>query len=150
MKLTQKETGLLKDLRGQEKLCTEKYTRYASHAADPQLKNLFSQIAQTEQGHFDTLTQIESGSVPAPGGGSESQPSFTAAYGAENTQAKQADCYLCTDALSTEKHASSLYDTSIFEFSDEKLRGVLNHIQKEEQGHGKMLYDYMSANGMYA
>ena len=36
MQLTQKETDLLKDLKSQEKLCVEKYTKYASQALDPQ------------------------------------------------------------------------------------------------------------------
>ncbi len=62
---------------------------------------------------------------------------------------KQNDCYLCTDLLSSEKHASALYDTCIFEFKDENARTLLNSIQKAEQGHGKALYDYMSVNGMY-
>ncbi len=148
MQLTQKESGLLKDLKGQEKLCAEKYTQYSSRAADPQLKNLFTQIAQIEQQHLETLTQIETGTPPAPSGGSQAQPSFTAAYTGE-TPEKQADCYLCSDVLATEKHASSLYDTCIFEFQDEAVRNTLNHIQKEEQGHGKMIFDYMSVNGMY-
>ena len=26
----------------------------------------------------------------------------------------------------------------------------INHIQKEEQNHGKMIYDYMKANSMYS
>ena len=30
-----------------------------------------------------------------------------------------------------------------------RVRDVLNHIQKEEQQHGKLLYDYMTVNGMY-
>ena len=29
------------------------------------------------------------------------------------------------------------------------MRNVLNHIQTEEQEHGKCLYDYMMANNMY-
>ncbi|MDE7300442.1 MAG: spore coat protein, partial [Lachnospiraceae bacterium] len=45
---------------------------------------------------------------------------------------------------------SHLYDTCIFEFKDEGARNVLNHIQKEEQEHGKMIYDYMSTNSMYS
>ena len=48
MQLTQKETELLKDLKGQEKLCADKYTQYSESAIDPQLKNLFSQIAGVE------------------------------------------------------------------------------------------------------
>ena len=39
MQLTQKETDLLKDLKGQEKLCIEKYTKAADSAIDPQLKD---------------------------------------------------------------------------------------------------------------
>ena len=151
MQLSQKESSLLKDLKGQEQLCVDKYTKHASCAVDPQLKNLFSQIAQTERQHLDTITQMEKGTVPTPGGGkSQSQPTFTATYGAADTQDKQNDSYLCSDVLSTEKHASSLYDTCVFEFKDEKARNTLNHIQKEEQEHGKMIYDYMAENGMYS
>lgn len=150
MQLTQKEASLLKDLKGQEKLCVEKYTNHASCAVDPQLKNMFSEIAQTEQQHLDTLTQMEQGTVPTPGGGSQNQPTFKATYGSAETKDKQADSYLCTDVLATEKHASQLYDTCIFEFKDGNARNALNHIQKEEQNHGKMIYDYMSTNGMYS
>lgn len=149
MQLTQKETELLKDLKGQEKLCVDKYTKHSSCASDTQLKNLFSNIAQVEQEHLNTITQIESGTVPQTGGGSQTIPTFTACYTAETPQ-KQTDAYLCSDVLATEKHASHLYDTCIFEFKDENLRKVLNHIQKEEQNHGKMIYDYMSVNGMYS
>ena len=67
MKLTQKETGLLKDLKEQEKLCVDKYTKHSSCAKDAQLKNLFTAIAQAEKQHFDTITAIESGTViPLP------------------------------------------------------------------------------------
>ena len=150
MQLTQKETELLKDLKTQEKLCADKYTEYSQSAKDPQLKNLFSQIAGVEHQHLKTIEQLESGTVPTPGGGSSAQPSFTANYAVAETEDKKHDCYLCTDALTTEKHASHLYDTCIFEFTQESLRNVLNSIQKEEQGHGKAIYDYMSANSMYS
>ena len=143
MQLTQRETDLLKDLKDQEKLCVDKYTKHSSCAADAQLKNLFTRIAQTEQKHLDTLNQISAGQVPQAGGGSAAQPTFTATYNQTETPDKQKDAYLCTDLLTTEKHASHLYDTCIFEFKDEGLRNVLNHIQKEEQEHGKMIYDYM-------
>ena len=48
-----------------------------------------------------------------------------------------------------EKYVSATYNTSIFEFRDENIRKVLNHIQTEEQGHGKKIYDYMHQHGMY-
>ena len=58
MVLTQKEATLIKDLKGQEKLCIDKYTKHAECAADPQLKQLFGRIAEVERGHLNTLTQI--------------------------------------------------------------------------------------------
>lgn len=150
MQLTQKETELLKDLKTQEKLCADKYNQYAQSAIDPQLKNLFSQIAGVEEGHLKMIEQLENSAVPTPGGGPSLQPSFTANYALAETEDKKHDCYLCTDALTTEKHASHLYDTCIFEFKQENVRTLLNGIQKEEQNHGKMIYDYMSKNAMYS
>ena len=149
MQLTQKETALLKELKGQEKLCAEKYEKYSEAARYPQLKDLFSRIAAVERGHISTLTAIENGSAPAASGAAQPAPAFTAAYKIGETEDKKNDCYLCTDALATEKHASGLYDTCVFEFTQNQLRAALNHIQTEEQGHGKMIYDYMSANAMY-
>ncbi len=149
LQLTQKETSLLQDMKDQEKLCADKYTRHAQCANDAQLKNLFSQMAATENEHLNTLNQICSGTVPSPAGGGKTQPTFTASYNGESPE-MQNDKYLCSDALAIEKHASHLYDTCIFEFADEQVRNTLNHIQKEEQEHGKMLYDYMKVNGMYA
>ena len=152
MQLTQKETSLLKDLKGQEKLCVEKYTKYASSALDPQLKELFTSIANVEQQHLNTISQIESGSMPQANSGSSQtvKTSFTSNYGMGDTPDKQADCYLCSDLLADEKHVSGLYNTCIFEFNDKQLRDTLNHIQKEEQEHGKAIYDYMSVNNMYS
>ncbi len=152
MQLTQKETTLLTDLKSQEKLCTEKYTKYASAALDPQLKELFTSIANVEQQHLNTLSQIENGTAPATQSGSSQtvKTSFTSNYGMGDTPDKQADCYLCSDLLADEKHVSSLYNTCIFEFKDVTIRDTLNHIQKEEQEHGKAIYDYMSANNMYS
>ena len=150
MQLTQKETTLLKDLKDQEKICIEKYSKYSADAIDPQLKDLFSTIANAEQEHLNTLNQIEQGSTPSMGGGSQKPaPTFTQNYGMEDTADKKADCYLCSDLLADEKHVSNLYNTCIFEFKDTALRDALNHIQKEEQGHGKSIYDYMAANNMY-
>ena len=151
MILTQKETELLRDLKNQEKLCTEKYRKYAEAAHDPQLKNLFSESAGVESHHLQILEQIEKGPAPTPEQKADPKPkTFNAHYSALNDEEKQSDAYLCSDLLATEKHVSSLYDTCIFEFVGEDLRRVLNAIQYDEQQHGKALYDYMSANSMYA
>ena len=148
MTLTQKETSLLKDLKDQEQLCIDKYTKHAGCAKDPQLKNLFSNLASMEQKHLTGLQTLETGTVPQVEASNASMPTFTQFYTPE-TPDKQNDCYLCTDLLTGEKGVSHLYDTCIFEFKDENARNYLNSIQKQEQSHGKMIYDYMSANGMY-
>lgn len=152
MQLTQKETTLLSDMKSHEKLCVEKYTKYASSALDPQLKELFTSISNVEQQHLNTLCGIENGNVPQSNSQSSQtvKTTFTQNYGMGDTPDKQADCYLCSDLLADEKHVSNLYNTCIFEFKEQSVRDALNHIQKEEQEHGKAIYDYMSANNMYS
>lgn len=151
MTLTPKEMSLLKDMKDSEQLCIDKYERGASLAADGQLKNLFSTLVTHERTHLDTLTKIEqSGKAPSMSGGGEQPMTFNATYAAGDAgENAKNDAYLCSDALSGEKHVSSLYNTCIFEFKDAGIRAALAHIQKEEQEHGKMIYDYMSANSMY-
>ncbi|MBR6556074.1 MAG: spore coat protein [Clostridia bacterium] len=149
MTLTEKESTLLKDLKDQEALCAEKYERAAEAAVDGQLKGLFTALAENEREHLKTLNEIECRTPPAPSCTEKPLPSFTQTYTMSDSPDKTEDCFLCTDMLTAEKHASSLYDTCIFEFGDEAARKCLNHIQKEEQEHGKMVYDYMKANNMY-
>ncbi|WP_331654236.1 spore coat protein [Anaerotignum sp. MB30-C6] len=153
MQLTEKEKTLLKDLKEQEQICVEKYSKYSTQANDEQLKTLFTQIGQAEQHHLDTITQILNGTTPQmqSGGAQQKQLSFTPTYTAVDTNPnKKNDSYLCTDLLSTEKHVSTTYNTCIFEFKDTKIRDALNHIQKEEQQHGEQIYNYMAQNGMYS
>ncbi len=149
---SEKEKNLLKDMKDTEKLCIEKYTRASQDAHDPQLRQLFIKISQIEQGHYDTLSKIENGENPVSQGQSQGQntQTFTECYGPADTQEKKDDCYLASDLLAAEKHASHLYDTCVFEFKDESIRQKINHIQKEEQQHGKELYDYMQKNSMYS
>ena len=151
MTLSAKETSLLNDLKSQEQLCIEKYSKYSTMAEDPALKQLFSDISRAEQSHLSTITKILGGTeVSMP---SES-PSATAAKITPSpspcdADTKQEDGYLCRDALSMEKHVSGVYDTAVFEFTSPVLRDTLAHIQKEEQNHGEALYNYLAANGMY-
>ena len=152
MTLTQKETSLLNDLKSQEQLCSEKYNKYSEMANDPELKALFSALAATEQKHLDTVNQILGGTeVKMP---SESPSAVASKLQCKisdcTAEQKQQDAYLCRDALAMEKHVSSVYDISVFEFSSPILRDTLAHIQKEEQNHGQQLYNYLSCNNMYA
>lgn len=145
MTLTEKEKFLLEDMKAQEQLCIEKYTRYSGEACDGKLKNLFTEIGNQEKTHLETVNKMLGGSVsPTTSCGVSTCECASGCNGCE----KERDAYLCQDALASEKHVSSVYDTCIFEFGDADARNTLNHIQKEEQEHGEKLYLYMSANGM--
>lgn len=150
MTLTQKENSLLCDLKSQEQLCIEKYSKYAQDAKDPCLKSLFTNIKSTEESHLSTISRIMSGEeVSTSSSPSARAEKLECKMSSCSEQDKKQDAYLCRDALAMEKHVSSLYDVSIFEFSSPTLRDTLNHIQKEEQIHGEQLYQYMSMNNMY-
>ncbi len=177
LQLSQKETTLLKDQETHEKVCIEKYQKYAAQASDPQLKQLFQSFAQQEQQHLNTITSIMNGQVPSMNQSqqqgqqsaqsqsqsqttsqsqsqatSQSQSGQTAtmtAQPATATSANTADAMLCKDMLMTEKYVSNAYDTAIFEFTDSNVRQALNHIQKEEQKHGEGIFNYLSSKGMY-
>ena len=73
MKLTQKETMLLKDLKNSEEICIEKYGTYAERAEDPELKQLFETIRSHELKHLQTIESLMQGTVPMMGGGSQQQ-----------------------------------------------------------------------------
>ena len=156
MILTAKEASLLKDLKSQEELCVEKYAKYAAEACDPQLKNLFMQIGQTEMHHLQSINQLSSGVVPQMNSSNgqqqqqqqQQQPSTPSS--SCNAEQQQRDAYLCKDALSMEKHVSAEYNTCIFEFTQPEVHNILNHIQTEEQQHGEKLYNYMSQHGIYS
>ena len=151
MILTTKETDLLKDMKDQEELCIEKYGRYAEMAKCPELKTLLNSIADTERSHLKTINEMMSGKEPsAPSSISANNNDCKACPGVySDAENKKADKYLLSDLLSTEKHVSSLYNTSVFEFKSPAARKMLSHIQSEEQQHGEMLYAFMSCNNMY-
>lgn len=149
MTLSQKETSLLQDLKSQEQLCIDKYSKYESEANDACLKSLFSEIKGTEQNHLSTVNRLLNGEQVEMTSAPEKSQKFTCTPSPCNEAEKKHDAFLCKDALAMEKHVSSVYDTAIFEFSCPSTRDVLNHIQKEEQQHGEKIYDYMSQNNMY-
>ena len=130
MTLTQKETNLLQDLKNQEQLCIEKYGKYESEACDSQLKTLFSSIKTTEQSHLDTINKIMNGEEVKMPSAAPAAQQWSGTPSSCTPENKQKDAFLCKDALSMEKHVSSLYDTSIFEFTSTTLRDTLGHIQK--------------------
>ena len=148
MQWNQKERDLLKDLKDQEQLCVDKYAEYAKRAHDPELKQLFEDIRQTEQQHLTTVCTWLGEGTPNANTLVGAQYHGVNEF-ADDPQAKEADKYLCQDALCTEKEVSGAYNTSIFEFRDPAIRQKLHEIQGAEQQHGEMIYQYMARNGMY-
>lgn len=152
MVLTTKETELLKDMKSQEELCIKKYNKYANEAKCSELKTLFTNMANTESNHLKTVNEMLSGKEPQAPGSLSADNSLCKSCSSEYTNAddKNHDAFLCQDMLSMEKHVSSVYNTSVFEFKSPTARRMLSHIQAEEQQHGEMLYAFMNANGMYS
>ncbi|MCH5252784.1 MAG: ferritin-like domain-containing protein [Lachnospiraceae bacterium] len=151
MQLTEKETTVIKDLQTQEKTCVEKYRFYEKSANDNQLKQLFHQLGDDEQEHFDSLGQLLKGEIPKVGATTTGTEGFTptATYSSgDNSEEKKHDEFLCTDSIATEKLVSSTYNTDLFQFAATNVRKLLNHIQTEEQNHAEMIYKYKTANGM--
>lgn len=56
--LTQKEQTYLKEAKGWENLCVQKYSMYANQAQDPELKQLFQQLADAERTHENTINSL--------------------------------------------------------------------------------------------
>ena len=151
MILKQNEIDVITELQTQEKNCVEKYRRYKEQAKDEELKNLFGEIEQLEQKHYDTLGQVLNGDVPCcdcnDSRGKDDAP--TATYStAGDSEDKQADNFLVTDCIGTEKMVSSEYNTNVFRFGEPSVRKLLADIQVEEQNHAEMLYKYKTVNGM--
>ncbi len=144
--LTQKEQLLLKDQQSHEKLCIAKYQQYAAQTSDTELAQLFSDYAQQEVNHLNTINKHlnQSSSNPDPQD-SEDQSN----QGQAGFLSGSSDAELCEDMLITEKYVSNTYDTAVFEADDSTLRQDLSHIQKEEQQHGEGIYNYMKNKGYY-
>jgi len=105
-----------------------------------------------ERTHLDTVNKLLQGTIPAMSssqGSPKSSADVTPKTPVALNEDQKNDAYLCSDSLSTEKYVSSVYNTGIFEFKNDQVRDILNHIQKEEQEHGKKIYDYMASNGLY-
>lgn len=154
IQLTQKERMILEDGKSQENLCVIKYQNYANQAQDNELKQLFNSISTQEQQHYDTINQMLNGQEPNMNNqqqsGQQMQQNTQQGQNAQqNAMCNQGDKILCEDLLNTEKHASSVYETGVFEAANPIVRQTIQHIQQEEQHHGEQIFNYMSSHGMY-
>ncbi|SKA78347.1 Protein of unknown function [Clostridium sp. USBA 49] len=149
MALTNKEKTLIEDNLNQEYICIRKYEQYASLASDQNIKKVFTDIADKERQHADTLKGMLQGSNIT------SQNIFETYTKPENNLSNVqhdlgiTDAQLLNDALSTEKHVSSSYNTAVLESVDPNIRKQLQHIQQEEQNHAETLFREMQSNGWY-
>ena len=151
MILTEKETLALKELQQQEKVCMEHYTLYANTAKDCGLRDLFSQIAQDEQEHYQMLGEVLKGKIPSFSHAASKADAYhpKAAYDPTSSQTdKQHDALLCADSIGNEKLVSGDYNTNLFQFASNDVRKLLNHIQTEEQEHAEMIYKYKQINNL--
>ena len=151
MILTSKESDLLKDMKGAEELCIQKYSRYADEAKCSELKALLTKICDTEREHLKNINSMIAGNEPSAPSSISANNEHCVACGSvySNPEDKKCDQFILSDMLSTEKHVSSVYDTGIFEFKSPAARKMFSHIQSEEQQHGEMIYAFMNANSMY-
>lgn len=151
MNLTEKQKSLIQDLQAQEKLCIEKYNQYESLAKDQELKNLFGSIKQEEEQHYNSLSQLLTGTCPSvntkDSAGMDYNPTPTY-IGEYNKEDKEYDQYLCTDCITTEKYVSSAYNDDLFQFGEPEVRRLFNDIQTEEQNHAEKIYKYKTVNSM--
>jgi spore coat protein CotF len=149
--LTTKEQMYLKDLKGHEELCIKKYNKSGNETKDTVLKQIFSTLSQSEQQHLNTINQImtQGNSFQMQPSSGPNQATQLKTVDLKSSSSNQTDFDLVHDLLSTEKYVSSTYNTAVFEFNNTSIREQLNHIQKEEQEHGEILYNYLKQNGGY-
>lgn len=151
MVLTEKETTSIQDLQTQEQSCVQKYERYSKEAHDPVLRDLFTELQEDEQRHYDSLGQVLTGKVPTCNCNDSRGKNYSprATYDQlTNSSDKKEDCFLATDCIGSEKMVSSEYNTNVFNFGESNVRKLLADIQIEEQVHAEMLWKYKTVNGM--
>ena len=149
--LTEKERFILEDLKSQEKLCIQKYAFYEEMAYDPELSELFAQIRESEEKHYNSLKAVLNGNVANADVNDESGQKYMPQmeyHQNSNYAEKEHDSFLCTDAITMEKYVSGAYNFDLFQFGNSKLRKLLADIEVEEQNHAEMLYKYKKANLM--
>ncbi len=151
MKLNQKETQLITELKTQEQLCVQKYNFYAEQAKDPELKSLFKQISGFEQDHFNMLDSLMNGTVPKI----KHRTPLAVDYQPKSKNrgdkaSKEFDKFLCTDIIATEKYVATAYNDDLFYFASTDVRNILNAIMTDEQNHAEMIWKYKVANKMAA
>ncbi|WFA07711.1 spore coat protein [Tissierella sp. Yu-01] len=166
IRLSQKERMYLEDGKSQEDLCVKKYQSFSNQAEDPELKKLFNKLAAEEHHHLDIINSLLQGKSPDLSQGHNVQQNLSkdqitssdtpnTSSDAPNTLESSlsfnspSDKLLLNDLLSTEKYVSSFYDTGVFESANKEVREALQHIQREEQRHGELLFNYMNSHGMY-
>lgn len=151
MILTEKQKSLVQDLQDQEQLCIQKYEHGGEQARDRELKQLFQNIQESEQEHYNSLSQLLTGTCPSLNSNLNMandynpNPTYTGSF---NQEDKEFDKFLCGDCIATEKYVSSAYNNDLFQFAETDVRRLFNDIQTEEQQHAEMIYKYKTVNNM--
>ncbi len=150
MKLNQKETQLITELKNQERLCVSKYGFYAEQAKDSELKKLLKTLKNKEEKHLEMLEKLLAGEIPKSARSSVSEKYEPTVSHGGTQEEKEFDKFLCTDLIATEKYVAIDYNNDLFYFASTEVRNVLNAIMTDEQNHAEMLWKYKVANDMVA
>ncbi|QGU94699.1 rubrerythrin family protein [Clostridium bovifaecis] len=149
MPLTNKEQTLIEDNLNAEYLCIRKYEQYAAMASDQNIKQVFTDLANKETQHANTLKGILNQNGVNPQNIFETYDKPQGDLSNIQNSLGITDAQLLNDALSTEKHVSSSYNNAVLESVDPNIRKQLQHIQQEEQGHAETLFNAMQSRGWY-
>jgi spore coat protein CotF len=105
----------------------------------------------TRGGQSGSMTERLSGTggTGGMGGTAHSGTSMVASHTQYTGQGGLSEEQICNDLLTTEKAVSDMYDSAVFESSNQQLRQTLNHIQKEEQDHAFAIFQFMQKKGWY-
>lgn len=101
----------------------------------PSINQILNQIQSS-------VSQQQQGSAQGGQASGASQTQYTGQGGFSDQQ-------ICNDIITTEKAINDFYGHAITETSNQQLRQVLNHIQKEEQDHAFAIYKYAEQKGWY-
>ncbi|MBS4024336.1 MAG: spore coat protein [Clostridia bacterium] len=150
--LIQKERQFLQEALKHEEVCVAKYGQYANQLQDPQLKQMFQQLQQKEQQHYQTISNLLG---QAGGGGAAKMQQYQVGGGQQQFSGQQhgggqiTEEEILQDMLMTEKYVADSYNMTVLDSLNNQVRQQIQHIQNEEQQHANQIVDAMVQKGYY-
>ncbi|MDW7675171.1 MAG: spore coat protein [Bacillota bacterium] len=142
--LTQKEQRFLQEALKHEEVCIAKYGQYANQVKDPKIKQMFQQLQQKEQQHYQTISGLlgqNAANQQMQAGGQQMNQNQGGGQISEQD--------ILQDMLMTEKYVSDSYNMTVLDSLNQQMRQQMQHIQNEEQQHANQIVDAMIQKGYY-